>query len=231
VRFPVPRNALDVTPLPGYDFGTPNIEGATVYATTPFPPGETTATLGYTVPYTGNRLTIEVANAYQTAEVRLLVPVNLPEGIAAITVSGAGITEAGVVEVGSEEYRLYFGPANAQPGSRLRFTYQSLPESAVQPNSLNVWAPAVIAAAVGLAGGALALYLVIKRRLYVPRPVVLQPQAAYALESRREELVDELRELETAHDAGGLDPTQYQSLRREILERLRLTSAARSGSR
>jgi hypothetical protein len=135
VRFPVPRNALDVTPLPGFNFGTPNIEGATVFATTPFQPGEQTATLGYTVPYTGTRLTIEVANVYPTAEVRLLVPVNLPEGIAAITIAGAGITEAGVVDVGSEEYRLYFGPANAQPGTRLRFTYQSLPESAVQPPS------------------------------------------------------------------------------------------------
>lgn len=229
VRFPVPRNALDVTPLPGFDFGTPNIEGATVFATTPLPPGETTATLGYTVPYTGERLTIEVGNVYQTAEFRLLVPVNLPAGIAAITISGAGITEAGVVEVGSEEYRLYFGPANAQPGSRLRFTYQSLPMSAVQPNSLNVWAPALIAAAVGVAGAAIALYLVIKRRLYMPRPVVFQPEAAHALESRREELVDELRELETAHEAGGLDPTQYQSLRREILERLRLISRQQRG--
>jgi hypothetical protein len=70
---------------------------------------------------------------------------------------------------------------------------------------------------------------VIKRRLYLQRPVVFQPEASYALESRREELVHELRELETAHDAGGLDPSQYQSLRREILERLRLISRQQRG--
>lgn len=229
LQFPVPRNALDVTPLPGYDFGTPSIEGATVYATTPLPPGDTTATLGYTVPYTGERLTIEVGNVYQTTEFRLLVPVNLPEGVAEVSISGIGITEAGIVEVGSEEYRLYFGPANAQPGSRLRFTYQSLPQSAIQPNSLNVWAPAIVAAAVGLAAGAMALYVVLKRKLFLQRPVVLQPAVAATLEIRREQLVDELRELEGANTGGTLDPAQYQSLRRDILERLRLISRQQRG--
>lgn len=229
VRFPVPRNALDVTPFPGFNFGTPSVEGAIVYATSPLQPGEVTATLGYTVPYTGSRLNIEVGNAYPTAEVRLLVPVNLADGVDDITVSGLDLTEAGVVEVGSEEYRLYFGPANAQPGSRLRFAYDSLPPSALQPNSLNVWAPAAIAIAVALAAGALALYLVLRRKLYVQRPVELQPALATSLESRREELVDELRELENANETGNLDGEQYQSMRREILERLRLISRQQRG--
>src|SRR5690606_29536263 len=45
VQFPVPRNATQVTPLPGsgYDLSTATIEGATVYSSAPLLPGETTA--------------------------------------------------------------------------------------------------------------------------------------------------------------------------------------------
>ncbi|HCG31008.1 MAG TPA: hypothetical protein DEU95_15215 [Chloroflexi bacterium] len=67
LRFSVPPNAAEVGPRAGFDFGTPSLEGSTVYATSPLRPGAANpASLGYVLPYSGSTFELSVTTDYPT---------------------------------------------------------------------------------------------------------------------------------------------------------------------
>jgi hypothetical protein len=226
--FPVPTNAIEVSPLPGYDFGQPSIEGATVYATTPLRPGTSTASLGYSMPYLGTRLPLEVGNVYRTEVFRVLVPISLAGQGDQVRVTGNGVTDQGLVEIGSETYHLWEVPG-VDAGGRLRLAFEGLPVSAVEANTLSKLQPVIVATAAVVVTIVAAAVIVRRRELWRPRPVVLAPVLVTSLEERREVLVSDLRSLETAREEAVIEPAVYERERRLILEELRVISRRSRG--
>jgi hypothetical protein len=65
---------------------------------------------------------------------------------------------------------------------------------------------------------------VIRRGLHHERPVVLAPALAVPVETRREQLVVELRQLESDWQGRSVAESDYRAARRAILEELRRIS-------
>ncbi|CAN5680694.1 hypothetical protein BH23CHL2_BH23CHL2_02940 [soil metagenome] len=220
--FPVPRNASRVTPLsdPTYDLQTASIEGATIYGTEPLLPGETTATLSYTVPYIDDRVSVELRAAYQTNLFRILVPLSISTVEDAIGIEASGFEYVGQEVIGPQTYDVW-ARDDVAAGDRINVTYTQLVRSQIQPNTLNKIVPISIANAAALAAIAIVVWVVRSRRLDRERPVVLAPQLASSLEAHRTDLIDQLRALELAHEQGVVDESEYPDYRRFVLEQIR----------
>ena len=228
VRFAVPDSALEVTPMPGFDFGTPSIESAIVYSSAPLAPGDSSASLGYTLPYTGNSVAFDLKPLYQTDAVRILIPVSGGEFTNTITLTGQGFTAGGVVTVGNRDYQLWSSGAIAadQP---LQVRIGNLPPFEPKLNRLRSFEPAVVAVIALLLATGLTVWVVMKRGLHRSRPVMLAPVLGAPLEERRAELAERLRTLEREHADGELDERTYAAERRGILEQLRQLSRQARG--
>jgi hypothetical protein len=230
LSFPVPRNASRVTPLPGsgYDLQTATIEGATVFGTEPLLPGEATATLAYTLPYTGDRLSVELQAAYATDLFRILLPKEITDVERAVEVEAPGFAYAGEEEIGPQVYDVWIREG-IQQGDRLRITYAQLTRSEIEPNTLNKLAPIIVAAfAIALALSVL-VWLVRDRKLDRERPLVLVPELATSLASERSNLIEQLQALEMAFTNGRVDEPHYGEYRRAVLEQIRLVNRQMRG--
>lgn len=230
VTFPVPRNASRVTPLPDttYNMQTATSEGATVYGTEPLMPGEQSATLSYTIPYTNDRLSIEILNAYETGLFRILIPQSVSAQNEAITLQASGFEYVGEETIGPQTYDVWTRE-NIGANERLNIVYGGLQRSQIEPNTLNKLAPAAVAGAAALAAVVIVYLLVRGRKLYAPRPLVLAPQLASTLEARRADLIEQLQALETAHSSGLVEDEQYREYRQLILEQIRLVNRQMRG--
>ena len=223
--FPVPRNASRVTPLPdpSYDLQTATIEGATIYGTEPLLPGETTATLSYTVPYIGEHLSVELQASYPTDVFRLLIPVTLTDVEDQIEIEASGFEHIGQEEIGPQTYDVW-AREDVEPSDRINVTYGGLIRSQIEANTLNKTVPYIVATTTALLAIGVIVWIVRGRRLDRERPVVLVPQLATSLEARRIDLIDQLRALETAHDRGIVNEASYPEYRRFVLEQIRLVN-------
>lgn len=222
IEFPVPRNATDITPAPGFDFGTPTIDNSTVFATSPLRPEGGSATLNYLIPYTGHDFAIELRNAYPTEIVRILVPSDLTDDTESIGVRSTGFQDAGTAMIGEREYHVWVGTAMERDSS-VRVTFTDLPESASEANRLRVLEPAIIAILALIAAAGVTLWFIRKRKLPALEPAVALSDNA-AMYDSREELVVQLQELQDEHENGMIDDEQYLSERHALLERLRIVS-------
>jgi hypothetical protein len=231
VEFPVPRNATRVTPLPdeSFDLTTATIEGATVYASEPLLPGETTSTLTYTIPYTGERLSVELQAAYDTQLFRLLVPVSLSDLDEPVELDAPGFESIGQEQIGPQTYDVWIRE-DVSTGDRIQIAYSNLIRSEIQPNTLNKSVPAIVAIVALLAAAVGVAWIVRNRRLERERPTVLVPQLASSLEDTREDLIDQLRALQQAHDEGVIDEPAYALYRRQILEQIRIVNRQLRGA-
>lgn len=227
LRFPIPANASEVTPGTGFSFGAPSIDGSTVFATGPLYPGETTATLTWIVPYDGDQIDIELANAYPTGSIRVLVPQDgsVPD---AITVNGDGFIDDGTVTIGEVEYRVWSVDLN-ESTSTAAFAFRSLPAFEREMNRLRTREPLLVVIVATAAAAAVTVWVIRRRNLFRPRPVVVAPQAAAQLEEHRAALVERLRGLEAEHAAGARDDASYAGERRAILLELRAISRQMRG--
>lgn len=230
LSFPVPRNASRVTPLPGsgYDLQTATIEGATVYGTEPLLPGEATATLSYTIPYTADRLSVELQSAYNTEVFRLLLPKSITDVNQDVQIEASGFTYSGEEQIGPQAYDVWIRE-DVREGDRIQVTYAQLTRSEIEPNTLNKLGPTVVAGLVVAGALGFVVWLVRGRRLYRERPLVLAPELAVSLESQRNDLIEQLQALETAHAGGMVDESHYSDYRRTVLEQLRLVNRQMRG--
>lgn len=228
LEFPIPRNVEQVEPLPGFDFGNPTVEGTVMFASGPLQPGNSTASLGYRIRYTGDSLFLEFRNAYDTEQFRILIPAGasqVPEDLRPI---GDNLEDAGTTEIGNQQYRVWVG-TDVEAGDSIRFAFDNLPGSSVEPNTLSRTEPLVLSATAFAGAAAIILFVVYRRQLHLNRPGPVGPSATSSLESRRADLVTQLRELESARDAEEIDDDVYQQERREILEQLRHISRQSRG--
>lgn len=222
MEFPVPRNAGLVTPMPGFDFGTPTIENAIVFATSSLRPSGGSASLTYPVAYTETAFSIDVRNVYPTETVRVLIPTDLTANLDSVQVSAAGFEDEGIAQVGEREYHVWTA-SSMEPNSNARVTFRSLPRSAFEPNELHVLEPALLAGLALVVATAFTAWFVRRRNLMTPQPAFAGPMPLAMVESR-EELVIQLQELQDEHENGQIDDELYLSERRSLLERLRTVS-------
>lgn len=225
INFPVPRNASRVTPLPdeSYNLETATIEGATIFATEPLLPGDRTATLTYTIPYTGDRLSVELQAAYDTDLFRLLIPVSLTDLDGTVGLEASGFEHIGQEVIGPQTYDVW-AREGVETGDRIQFAYTDLVRSEIEPNTLNKFGPAIIAAIAAIAAVVVVVLIVRSRNLQRERPLVLAPQLALSLEDHREDLIEQLRALETANERGIVDPEEYPGHRTYLLEQIRIVN-------
>ncbi len=230
LSFPVPRNASRVTPLPdtSYNLQTAQIEGATIYGTEPLVPGDNSATLSYTIPYTGISVSIELPIAYQTDIFRILLPVSMTDLDQEVEIEAFGFTFSGEEQIGPQTYRVWVREG-LNPNDRVQITYSGLVKSEIQPNTLNKVAPAAVASIAGIAALVLVIVIVRGRKLYEDRPVVLEPRLATSLETERSELIDQLQALNEARDSELIGENEYDQYRIQILEQIRIVNRQMRG--
>ena len=222
VRFPVPENVEEITPRPGFNFGTARIEETDVLVATPLLPGQTNASLDYTFKYTEDDIDIPIPAAYPTGSIQILVPADLEDGEIAISADGLPLLDGGVVAISERDYHVWT-VSNLQPEATMTLTISGLP-SPPAARQLSTLEPAILAGLALLAAASITGWLVYSRGLHKQRPVVLAPAAAAPLDVRREQLSTDLRDLEARWQAGDLDEATYRTTRHTILDDLRRIS-------
>ncbi len=229
LRFSIPPNAAEVGPRAGFDFGTPSLEGSTVFATSPLRPGAANpASFNYTIPYSGSSFEITIAADYPTDDLRILLPADGSGKGARVSSDSRQLLDNGVVPIGDQQYHVWSTGA-LSAGDSLALRFVDLPASSAANQPLRTIEPATIALIALIVAAGAAAWVISRRRLLEPRPVTVTPVLAETLDARRATLTDELRGLEAAHAAGGMDERQYQRSRRLILEDLRRISRAARG--
>ncbi len=222
VKFPVPENVEEITPRPGFNFGTARVEETSVLVTTALKPGQTNASLEYDFNYTGTSIEVPIDAAYPTRTFQILIPVSLSDDDISVSAAGVQILDAGLVPINGRDYHVW--RADVLPiDSTMTLTIAGLP-SPPTVNSLSTLEPAILAGLAVLAAAAITGWVVVSRGLHRPRPVELAPAAAAPLDERREELSADLRALESAWFAGNVPEPEYRSSRKLILEELRSIS-------
>ncbi|MEX2314939.1 MAG: hypothetical protein WD628_04415 [Thermomicrobiales bacterium] len=222
VRFPVPDNVAEITPRPGFNFGTARVEETSVLVTTPLKPGSTTASLDYAFLYTGTAIDVPLSAAYPTEAVQVLVPAGLDDAEIVVSADGTGLVDGGVVAISGRDYHVW-SASDIDSGSTFTLQFSGLPRPPATER-LHTVEPAIIAALALLAAAGITVWTVVSRGLHRPRPVVLAPAAAAPLDVRRERLSVELRLLEDSWQAAEIDEESYRTGRRAILEDLRSIS-------
>jgi hypothetical protein len=222
VRFPVPENVDEITPRPGFDFGSARIEESSVLVTTPLKPGDTNASLDYSFLYDGNSLDMPLTAGYATDSIQILVPAGLEDGEIDVTSQGTPLLDGGVVTISQREYHVWTA-SGLSPDATLTLTLAGLPQPPAS-HQLSTVEPAILAGLALVIAAAVTGWVVYSRGLYKQRPVTLSPAAAGPLDVRREQLSTELRGLEDDWQAGKLDEPTYRSSRRAILDDLRRIS-------
>ena len=130
--------------------------------------------------------------------------------------------------ISDKQYHLWTAQ-NVVANQKLSLTIDNLPRFEPRRNRLHTTEPALLVGLALLLAMALTTWVVIKRGLYRPRPVVLQPHIAVPLEERRAELAEQLRALENEHTLGRVAGRAYEDERRAILEQLRHLSRQARG--
>ena len=228
LRLHVPDNATTVSPRAGFDFGTPSVEGSSVYLTSPIRPGTSTPSLAYIIPYRGTGSDLRLTSLYPTDSMRFLIPADETGAGPSVRSNGAELRDDGIMTIGDRDYHVW-SLADLGPGTVVDVEIADLPQSAVGNRTLWTTEPIIIA---GLAVGAASVVtgtLVRRRGLHLPRPVVVTPAIETSLETRRADLAEALRVLEDDHTQGRIDDTTYASERRAILQDLRGISRAMRG--
>lgn len=229
LRFSIPANAAEVGPRAGFDFGTPSLEGTTVFATSALRPGVANpASFNYTVPYSGSSFEIRLNVDYPTDDLRILLPVAADGSGPRASSASHQLLDSGIVPIGNQQYHVWSTGA-LSAGDTLSLRFVDLPATSVANRALSTVEPAAIAIIALLIAAGAAVWIVTRRKLAAPRQVVVAPVLAETLDLRRVALTDELRGLEAAHAAGTVEDADYQRSRRLILEDLRRISRAMRG--
>jgi hypothetical protein len=232
LRLPLPANAAQVTPQPGFNFGDPRVENTNVLVTTgAIPPGAHNTMLSYIVPYQGSELALNVSNAIPTQSFYALVK----DGT--YTISSPSLKDDGTVDLGGEKFRVL---SIDQPaiGDSIAIEVSGLPEPSIGRMDRTLLYVAIAAVVALAAAGGLIFRMMRQRRDTTPQPAAAGPVAAApaagqestsSLDDERLGLASALNQLDDRHAAGAIDDETYAAERNEILEQLRSISRRMHG--
>lgn len=120
-RIAPPVGAVGVAPLTGVRREDMVVTGdGGLVPATPFPPGETPLTMGYTLPYAGPRLSVTLPILQPIGQLRVLVPAR------GVQVESDDLRPFGVTALGDNSFTAV-GATDLLPGTLVRFTLLGLP--------------------------------------------------------------------------------------------------------
>jgi hypothetical protein len=207
-RTPVQPSQPVVFEIPEEGAGAALLEGSSPQATAqgkrimvagPFAPGMTLVQYGYSLPYSGDRLTI-----HQTLPAQLTRLTVLAQKVGEMQLASPQMPQHRDMQADGRTYIVGQGPA-LKAGEVLTFEFSGLPHGPTWPRNVALGlAVAVLAAGVW---GAF-------RPGRGNRGVIERRQK---LEARRDRLFNELVSLEEQQRSGGLDRERYDRQRRELV--------------
>jgi len=199
--FDLPSDAAGASILEGSS-AQARVDGRRLIVTGPFAPGVTMAQAAYSLPYSGDSVTVE-----QTLPVGLDSLSLVVSKFGSMHVESPQMSNHGEMPSEGRTFLVGSGPA-IKAGGILTFTITGLPSRAPWPR----WT-ALVLAVVTLAAGAWA-------SLSIGGKAAAAADRRRALQERRDRLFADLVRIEQEHHAGGLDDTRYAARRRDLVAQL-----------
>jgi hypothetical protein len=177
-----------------------SLAGKRITVAGPFPPGMTLVQFAYSLPFTGDRLTVR-----QPVPIPLTQLTVLAQKIGEIHLTSPQMENHRDMQANGQTYILAQGPA-IKAGEAVTLEFSGLPHQATWPRNLALTLAAAILGA-GVWGG-------------VRRGADLSGSRRRKLEARRDRLFAELVSIEEQHRAGALDASLYGTRRRALVSAL-----------
>ncbi|HZO72989.1 MAG TPA: carboxypeptidase-like regulatory domain-containing protein [Ktedonobacteraceae bacterium] len=209
--FSLPRGARNITFNNGFD-GYKAIQVDSGFATdAALPPGNTEFSFTFEVPYTASTYDFSYAVMYPTVSLSFLVS---PE----IHASSSSLTSQGVITADQHPYHLFKADAiRSNQEVHLSLEGLSLP---AKPAALNAGAIWLIVALLLMLSLLAVTWFIYRNRRNSSQPAATSKGKA-AAKDRKQALLQELLDLDTAFEAGKLSKATYQERRAKAKARLR----------
>ncbi|HLG62780.1 MAG TPA: carboxypeptidase-like regulatory domain-containing protein [Ktedonosporobacter sp.] len=212
LTFSLPRGARNITFNNGFD-GYKAIQVNSGFATdAALPPGNTEFSFTFEVPYTASTYDFSYAVMYPTVSLSFLVS---PE----IHASSSSLTSQGVITADQHPYHLFKADAiRSNQEVHLSLEGLTLPAKPAALNAGAIWL--IVALLLMLSMLAVTWFIYRNRRRNSSQPAAPGKGKA-AAKDRKQALLQELLDLDTAFEAGKLSKATYQERRAKAKARLR----------
>lgn len=218
LRLGLPDGAAQITPQPGFEFGNPKIENGTLITTGAIVPGEQTALIAYSLPYTGTSKTVTIGTAMPTQNERFLVKDGTYD------ISSQVFNNAGLVDVSGDKYHV-LSVDKPIVGDTLSVDILGLPNAGGSGESNRGPLYAAIGAGVLVIVAGVLVFLVLRRRRRNPTMARADAGAASGVNGHVDEerlaLAAQLNQLDERRAAGTIDDVEYQNSRQQVMHELR----------
>ena len=199
--FEIPEDGVGASLLEGSS-PQATVQGKRVMVASPFAPGMTLVQFAYSLPFSGDRLTI-----HQTLPAQLTQMTVLAQKVGDMHLTSPQMPQHREMQAEGRTYIVGQGPA-LEAGSVLTFEFTGLPHGPTWPRNVALALALMILAAggwVAFRGG---------------RTDARQSERRQKLQARRDRLFNELVSLEELHRSGGVDSDRYDHKRRELVDAL-----------
>jgi hypothetical protein len=226
LRLGLPDGAAQITPQPGFDFGNAKIENGTLITTGPISPGDQTALIAYSLPYTGTSKTVTIGTAMPTQNERFLVKDGTYD------ISSQVFNDAGLVDVSGDKYHV-LSVDKPIVGDTLSVDILGLPKAGNSGESSNGPLYAAIGAGVLVIVAGVLVFFVLRRRSH--KVALAGPEGGVAagmdgeFDDERLALASQLNQLDERRAAGTIDDVEYQNSRQQVMQDLRGIMLKRRG--
>jgi hypothetical protein len=218
LRLGLPDGAAQITPQPGFEFGNPRIENGTLITTGAIVPGDQTALIAYSLPYTGTSKTVTIATSMPTSNERFLVK----DG--SYDISSQVFNDAGLVDVGGDKYHV-LSVDKPIVGDSLSVDILGLPKAGGGSESSNGPLYAAIGAGALIIIAGVLVFLVLHRRKRTQALALAEAGISTGMnghyDDERLTLAAQLNELDERRAAGTIDDVEYQNNRQQVMRDLR----------
>ncbi|HEX7101663.1 MAG TPA: hypothetical protein VF201_03355 [Nitrolancea sp.] len=226
LRLGLPDGAAQITPQPGFDFGNAKIENGTLITTGPISPGDQTALIAYSLPYTGTSKTVTIGTAMPTQNERFLVKDGTYD------ISSQVFNDAGLVDVSGDKYHV-LSVDKPIVGDTLSVDILGLPKAGNSGESSNGPLYAAIGAGVLIIVAGALVFFVLRRRSHKVALAGAEGGVAAGIDGRFDDerlaLATQLNQLDERRAAGTIDDVEYQNSRQQVMQDLRTIMLKRRG--
>jgi hypothetical protein len=225
LRLGLPDGAAQITPQPGFDFGDAKIENGTLVTTGAIAPGDQTALIAYSLPYTGTSKTVTIGTAMTTQNERFLVKDGTYD------ISSQVFNDAGLVDVSGDKYHV-LSVDKPIVGDTLSVDILGLPKAGGGSESSNGPLYAAIGAGVLIVVAGALVFFVLRRRSRKPELATVDgavPAHEGQFDDERLALAAQLNQLDERRAAGTIDDVEYQNSRQQVMQELRGIMLKRRG--
>ncbi|HLI51188.1 MAG TPA: carboxypeptidase regulatory-like domain-containing protein [Thermomicrobiaceae bacterium] len=224
LTIPLPTNATQIIPQPGFDFGNPSLENGNFVTTGAIAPGSQNAMFAYLIPYQGTNASFDIRNNLKVGLVSVLFPDK------SFKVTSASMAAAGPVTLGGKKFDV-IAANNPVVNDVMQVNVTNLPKVGSNDSSHGALY-AGIAAGVGVIAAGILIFQLLRRRrrlaLAGAEGGLVEPLPP-ATDKERLELASELNQLDDDHARGEIDDESYQRERAELVEELREISRRMHG--